>query len=296
MTAAAARSGGRTERFGNVWRAVPRLVALAAMTAVLLPAQLLALAARHRAAGRIPVLYYKGARRILGIDIEVHGRQTPHRPALFIANHASYLDIIVMGSAVEGSFVSKAEVRDWPVIGFLCVLCRTVFVDRRRRTAHHQRDTLNERLAAGDRLILFPEGTSSDGQRVLPFKSTLLSVAEIHPGGEPLWVQPVTVAYTHLDGLPLGRGLRPLIAWYGGMDFGRHFLGVAGMGRVGARLIFHSPVTVDALGDRKALARHCETAIGRGLVHALSGRDMDALEPLVAGAVVPAQPASGPSS
>ena len=129
-----------------------------------------------------------------------------------------------------------------------------------------------ERLRAGDNLILFPEGTSSDGNRTLPFKTALFSVAEAKVAGRPLTVQPVSVAYTRLDGMPLGRGLRPFYAWYGDMDLASHMCALAALGRLSVVVEFHPPTTIAAHGGRKELARHCHTLVSNGVAKALSGR------------------------
>ena len=113
------------------------------------------------------------------------------------------------------------------------------------------------RLENGDNLILFPEGTSSDGNAVLPFKSALFSVAQVEPHGRPLLVQPVSLAYTRLDGMPVGRALRPYFAWYGDMTLAPHFWEVAGLGHTTVDVVFHSPVTIAGYESRKALADHC---------------------------------------
>ena len=151
-------------------------------------------------------------------------------------------------------------------------LQRTEFVERRpSRTAHH-RDRISARLAAGDRLILFPEGTSDDGVKVLPFKSALFAVAE-NPGlGTPLVVQPFSIAYTALDGLPIGREWRPLVAWYGDMDLSVHAWRILTFSGVRAEVRFHEPVTIAQYGSRKALAEHCFEIVSDGAAAANSGR------------------------
>ena len=121
-------------------------------------------------------------------------------------------------------------------------------------------------------MILFPEGTSGDGNRVLPFRSALFSAARSQPGEESLVVQPVSIAYTELDDLPLGRYLRPLCAWYGDMDLAPHLWQLAGLGRLTVVVRFHSPVTLAELGSRKALANHCQAEVARGVAAALTGR------------------------
>jgi 1-acyl-sn-glycerol-3-phosphate acyltransferase len=205
---------------------------------------------------------------------------SPKRPTLFVANHASYTDITILGATIPGSFVAKAEVARWPFFGWLAKLQRTVFVDRKPRTTHAQRDALAERLEAGDDLILFPEGTSNDGLRVLPFKSALFSVAEYRAHGEPLAVQPVTVAYTRLDGMPIGRAWRPLLAWYGGMNLGPHLWTLVGLGIVTVVVEFHPVVTIADFGSRKALSDHCRRVIAQGLATALSGQQPRPVQPV----------------
>jgi 1-acyl-sn-glycerol-3-phosphate acyltransferase len=193
-----------------------RIIAYLAFTLAVIPVQCLALAFGSRLRTAIPLWYHRRCCRLLGIRVERRGRPSAQHPVLFVSNHCSYLDITVLGSLVPASFVAKAEVARWPLFGQLARLQRSVFIDRRTfRTADH-RDDMLARLEEGDDLILFPEGTSSDGNRVLPFKSGLLSVTEAAPDGRPFTVQPVSVAYTMLDGMPLGRYLRPWTADRGG--------------------------------------------------------------------------------
>src|SRR5262249_27588237 len=174
--------------------------------------------------------------------------QSTAKPTLFVCNHSSYLDISVLGSLIRGSFVAKAEVADWPVFGFLAKLQRTVFVDRQRRSsAHHQRDQLASRLAAGVNMILFAEGSSNDVNRTLPFRIALFGVAERtteNGAPAPLTIQPISLAYVRLNGMPIGRSLRPFLAWYGDMELADHLWKVAGLGRITVTVEFHPPVTL----------------------------------------------------
>lgn len=218
--------------------------------------------------------FWRGAARIVGISLIVRGKPCPDQPILFVANHASYLDVIVLGALVRAAFVAKKEVEGWPGIGFMAKLGRTVFVERRPRRSKDQKDAMISRLMdIGESLVLFPEGTSNDGNRVLPFKSALLSVAEAHlADGRPLPVQPVSIAYTHLGGLPMGRGWRPYFAWYGDMELAPHLWTMLGLGRLTVEVDFHPWVTLDQFGSRKALADHCYGVIGRGVAQANVGR------------------------
>jgi 1-acyl-sn-glycerol-3-phosphate acyltransferase len=198
---------------------------------------------------------------------------------LFAANHVSYADIAVLGSVIAGSFVAKAEVADWPFFGWLAKLQRSVFVDRRVGSTITQRDAISRRLAVGDALILFPEGTSSDGNRVLPFKTALFGAAEHGKGLSPVVVQPVSIAYTRFDGIPIGRLYRPLFAWYGDVDLAPHIWSMIGLGTVEVVVEFHPPTFLSDCGSRKALASYCYARIAGGLAGALFGRPQPMPEP-----------------
>jgi len=257
---------------GSPLRALLRLAGYLGWTGLLVPVQALGLAFGFGYAKRLPAMYHRVACRILGLDIEILGEICTRPPVLFISNHASYLDIPVLGSLVPGSFVAKAEVAGWPMFGLLAKLQRTVFVDRRIATAIDQRDEIANRLSGGENLILFPEGTSGDGNRLLPFKSALFGAAFAGVGDGPITVQPVSVAYTKLDGMPLGRSLRPFFAWYGAMDMMPHVWRMLGLGQLGVTVRFHAPITTADHASRKALSEYCYGTIRRGLAHSLAGR------------------------
>ena len=237
-----------------------------------MPVQAVALAWGAPLAERLPATYHRICARLLGFDIVVRGKMATETPALFVGNHTSYLDAMVLGTIIEGCFIAKSEVADWPLIGWLAKLQRTVFVERRSSRTANQRDEIGARLAAGDRLILFPEGTSGDGVKVLPFKSALFAVAETPVAGAPLLVQPFSIAYTALAGLPVGREWRPLLAWYGDMEIAPHAWRILTFATVRAEVRFHQPVTIGQYGSRKALAEHCFEVVRHGVAEANSGR------------------------
>jgi 1-acyl-sn-glycerol-3-phosphate acyltransferase len=255
---------------GSPFRAATRLVVYLLWTLLLMPVQAFAVVFDRRLAIRLPVFYHRICARILGFNIVTRGAMTASRPALFVCNHTSYVDITVLASLIPGSFVAKAEIAGWPFFGLLAKLQRTVFIDRRGPRAAEHRDDMLERLTAGERLILFPEGTSSDGNRVLSFKSALFGVAE-QAEGKGLVVQPVSVAYTRLDGMPIGRGFRPYCAWYGEMAMLDHMWELIGLGVVTVEVTFHEPVRLDQFGGRKGLAEHCQNVISVGVAAAIAG-------------------------
>lgn len=258
--------------FGSDYLGFFRLGVYALVTLVLTPFQVLILLVARRFWWALPFAYHKLCCRIMGLQVRVIGAPAKARPVLLVSNHVSYLDIPVLGSVVPVSFVAKAEVAQWPGYGWLAKLQRTVFVDRRRNTTMQQRDSIHARLLAGDALVLFPEGTSNDGNRILPFRSALLSVAEAASPERPLAIQPVSIAYTSVNGLPLGWGLRPLVAWYGGMELGGHLWRFSRLGMVEVVVEFHDEVRLGDFRSRKELTRHCSDAVAGGVDRALGGR------------------------
>jgi 1-acyl-sn-glycerol-3-phosphate acyltransferase len=254
--------------FLRLWRATLYLL----VTIPTGPIQALLLFIKSPLSRRFPSFYHRICCRILGFRIEPSGEPSSVHPTLYVANHSSYLDIPVLGSLIEGSFVAKSEIAKWPFFGTLAKLQRSIFIDRRPGSSAQHRDMLTARLETGDDLIIFPESTSGDGIHLLPFKSALLSVAELKPRGAPLVVQPVTVAYVRLDGMPMGRFYRPFVAWYGAMTVAAHLWTMIGLGNITVKVIFHPPVTLLDYGSRKALAAHCYRVIAGSLAAALAGR------------------------
>jgi 1-acyl-sn-glycerol-3-phosphate acyltransferase len=194
---------------------------------------------------------------------------------LFVSNHVSWADILVIGSIAPIAFVSKAEVGNWPLVGPTARLQRTVFVDRARRqqTGDAIADMV-QRLQSDVSVVLFAEGTSSDGNRVLPFRSALIGVVrEAGARSESgIVVQPMSISYTAIHGIPMGRQHRPLIAWYGDLDFMPHFKAFLRRGVIDVVVSYGEPIAADATTDRKQLARRLENSV-RGLtITALRGR------------------------
>jgi 1-acyl-sn-glycerol-3-phosphate acyltransferase len=206
-----------------------------------------------------------------------------------VANHTSYFDILVFSAAARVSFVAKHEVAKWPLFGTLARLQETVFVEREKRSQTLEaRDLIRKRLLEGDALVLFPEGTSDDGNKVLPFKSSLLGAAEVELGIDVqgrirhVPIQPVSITYVGLYGLPMGRDLRPLIAWYGDMDLVPHLWEALKAGPIEAVVEFHEPLSLDEENGRKALAVAAETRVRRGQSRALAGGPPEESPPISA--------------
>ncbi len=250
-----------------------RLIVYLLWTLLLVPLQAMAVALRLGLRRRIPLLYHRGCLWVFGLDVVVLGTPSTERPTLFVSNHTSYLDIEVLGALITGSFVAKSEVAGWPLFGFLAKLQETVFINRSsRQDARRQGDSMVARLTAGDSLILFPEGTSSDGNRVLPFKTALFAVASLKVDDRPLTVQPISITAVALDRIPMGRLLRPLYAWYGDMRLAPHLWQLARVGGVTLVVEFHPTLTAESAGSRKALAEACWHAVRDGVARAVAGR------------------------
>lgn len=197
--------------------------------------------------------------RILGIGHVVEGRPTEHRGAV-VANHSSWLDIFALNVAKRIYFVSKSEVAGWPGIGWLAKATGTVFIRRDPAEAKTQTRVFQERLLAGHKLLFFPEGTSTDGQRVLPFKTSLFQAFFAPELKDVLWVQPVTVRYVAPP-----RREASFYGWWGDMSFGAHLLSTLATWQQGrVEVVYHPPLRVADFTDRKALAQACENVVRAG--------------------------------
>jgi lyso-ornithine lipid O-acyltransferase len=236
-------------------RVVRRLLAVVIWTlpSMLVQAVCLLLPGRPKVA--FAQFYWTIFRRLLGLQLRVVGqRASGDRPVVFISNHSSWVDVPVLGGVLDGCFVAKGEIAGWPLAGTVARLGRTVFVTRQRGTTGRERDTMRRRLAAGDNLILFPEGTSSDGSRVLPFRTAFFAVTAAGDDVAPL-VQPVSVVYDRLGGLPTGRATRPVFAWFGDMDIATHFWRLGQQTGLRATVVLHGALDPARFPDRKALSQ-----------------------------------------
>lgn len=203
---------------------------------------------------------------LTGVRLVVRGK--PIRAGSLVANHSSWLDILALRSNRLIYFVSKSEVANWPGVGFITRITGTVFIERRRSEAKRQEAMLRERIAHDQLLCFFPEGTSTDGRRVLPFKSSLYSAFFSDGHGADILIQPVSVRYT-----PTQRsGLPPnFYSWWGDMGFEGHIWDVVTRSFGGtAEVTFHEPVRASAFADRKALADYCQGVVSDGF-NALAG-------------------------
>jgi lyso-ornithine lipid O-acyltransferase len=242
-------------------RAARRGIMIVALTLPSMLIQAICLLMPGRAKVAFPLFFWARFSRTLGLDVRVVGElatQNSDRPVIFVANHSSWVDVPVVGGVLPGSFIAKGDIERWPVVRTIARLGRTLFVSRQRGSSGRERDAMQKVLERGDNLILFPEGTSSDGSRVLPFRSSFFALAEGKTAGlaarAPL-IQPVSVVYDRLNGLPAGRSSRPVFAWYGDMDIASHFWRMTQHLDMRVTVLLHAPLDPVTFPDRKSLSR-----------------------------------------
>jgi 1-acyl-sn-glycerol-3-phosphate acyltransferase len=203
----------------------------------------------------LPVIFHKLLLWLLSINVEYEGNYQRAKDCnFFVSNHLSYLDIPILGSIFPLRFVAKSEVQFWPVFGFLSKLAGTIFIKRKRSDSIIQKSKIFDLLSSGDKVCIFPEGTTSDGNRVLDFKSSSFSALE----NQNFLIQPVVICYSDLNGIPINRWLRPVIAWYGDMDLKPHILKLVTLRSIKIKLIFIDPVCSTHFASRKNLSNYLE--------------------------------------
>lgn len=257
-------------------RAIRIFVVVIAITIVLLPAHLIALKLQRNGRKTIPVLWHRGVAWALSLKVTTYGKSArAAHGTLLAANHISWLDIVALGSVAPVSFIAKDEVKGWPVFGHLARLQRTVFVARNRRTSvQGQAKAIRARLDEGDMLVLFAEGTTSNGNFVYPFKTSLFGAVGITGEEEAMHrlVQPVAIAYTHWHGQPMGRFDRPIAAWPGDIELGPHLMRILKQGVLDVVIMFGDPIEITPETDRKQLTAQVEHDIRAMVSDALRGR------------------------
>ena len=217
----------------------------------------------------LPVFFHKMLLWVLSIDLEIVGETNKSKISnLFISNHLSYLDIPILGSKMPLRFVAKSEVESWPLLGFLAKKGRSIFIRRNKTDSFNQKNKILDVLSSYENVFIFPEGTTSDGNRVLEFKSSSFSSVE----NQSFIVQPIVIVYSDLNGIPINRWLRPTIAWYGDMDLIPHLSRLVGLISIKAKLIFLEPVNTQSFENRKDLSNHLEDKIRKVYSRALSKR------------------------
>lgn len=241
------------------------LFVLLCVLLALFPVQLFALRFAPRLAARLPMTFHRVLLWLFGIRVRLEGALTDERPLLIVSNHISLLDIPILATIAPLSFVSKSEVGDWPVIGLLARMQRTVFVQRGdRRKVGQQTNEIAERLIARETMVLFPEGTTGDANVVLPFKTSLFEAAKValkSGVADHAQVQPVAIHYNKYHGMPLSRAERPHVAWLGEFSLFESLMPLALKGGLDVTVRCAPAMRLDETSNRKAIAAHSRNAI-----------------------------------
>ena len=217
----------------------------------------------------IPFLFHNICRRVFGIKIKISGKVANNPPILYVCNHASYLDILILGSIFKTSFVAKKEVAKWPLLGVLAKLQNTIFIDRKISSIKSQENKILLHLKKKKNLVIFPEGTSSDGNQVLPFKSSLFNIYEGNLDIK-IPVQTVTIIYKKINGISLMKNQRKKITWHSDMDFIPNSINLLKKLNLEVEVIFNKEFLPNKKYDRKKIALQCWNKINYNLINSLN--------------------------
>jgi 1-acyl-sn-glycerol-3-phosphate acyltransferase len=251
-------------------------VVIALASLVLLPLQCLCLYFDWRLRRYLPRIWHRVVCFWFGIRIHIHGRLESRRPLMLASNHSSWIDILVLSAIADVAFIAKSEVRDWPIFGLFARLQKSVFIEReQKRKTGDQVNEIADRMAGGEIMVLFPEGTTSDGNRLLDVKSSLFGAAAAALPKAPegiVNVQPVAVAYTKVYGVPMGRYYRPVAAWPGDIELLPHLKGILACGAIDVDVSFGEAVEYRADTNRKQVSATVADRIRTMLSDSLLGR------------------------
>ena len=210
----------------------------------------------------IPIIFHKILLRILGIKVKLIGQKISKRPLILVGNHTSYIDIIILGSIMPICFIAKNEIKSWILFGFLAKLQNTIFIKRKNIKTLESIKNINKDLDSESAIVLFPEGTTNSGKKVLNFKSSLFNLFE---NNNTLRLQNFSLCYTHVNNMPIDNRTRPQISWYGDMNIITHLLNFLKLSSVNASVVLHPAMSIKGL-DRKAISMTSIKQVKEGIV------------------------------
>ena len=226
-----------------------------------MPIQFLLILVKSNLRFFLPLIFHKFLLKILGIRLSIKGRPSERKPLILIGNHCSYLDIIILGSVLPVCFVAKSEIKGWFLFGTLASLQNSIFIDRRNFKALDSLKKISKNLSSNFAIIIFPEGTTNNGKRVLKFRASLFKIFEDDP---TLGLQNFSLCYTHINSMPLDNRMRPNIAWYGEMSLITHLKRLLHYSSIGAKLQFH-PTIVPHGVTRKIISEESREQVIKGI-------------------------------
>lgn len=256
-------------------RAIAFVLAMTGAFVFVVPVQWVARRRRWPLSHRIQTRFCRTMCAIIGIEVREHGRLAGDSPRFVVANHVSWTDIIALASRYPLVFLAKREVAGWPVLGFLARLQGTVFVDRaNRRAIPLVNEALAERLRRGEDVVVFAEGTSSDGVGVLKFNASHFAMLRDLAANDEAAVQP-TLAPAAIRYAPRSAGSGedggPFdVGWYGDMTFLPHLWNLMKRGGAKCHILWGEAVDPRS-GDRKALAAATEESVRNLLARGVAG-------------------------
>ncbi|MEP6906372.1 MAG: lysophospholipid acyltransferase family protein [Pseudoxanthomonas sp.] len=251
-------------------RAACRLAVILVASVILMPSQWMVMRfTRGRGSFVLPRLWFRCLRMVLVIRVELVGTPREAGDTLFVGNHVSHFDIVLLGSLLHARFIAKDDMQRWPGMDFIGGLAQTVFISRRSRDAASVAAALAAQLRPDHDLVLFPEGTTSSGESVAPFKSSLFALFLGAQGAKQAWtLQPFTLDLRAVDGRALSAGGdRDGYAFHGDMEAGAHVKRFLRLSGAVVRVVFHAPITLPEGTDRKVLAMHLHDLVASGISH-----------------------------
>lgn len=253
-------------------------IVICVVSLVLVPLQVLCLRFDWKLRRYLPRYWHRIVCYWLGVRIHVIGKLEADRPLMLASNHSSWLDILVLSAVADVAFIAKSEVRDWPIFGLFAQWQKSVFIERQhKQKTGDQVNEIAERMAAGEIMVLFPEGTTSDGNRLLEVKSSLFGAAAAALPKTPdavVHVQPVAVAYTRIHGIAMGRYYRPIAAWPGDIELVPHLKDIVACGAIDVDVCFGEAMDYRAGTNRKEVSTTIARRIRTMLASRLLGREI----------------------
>ena len=210
----------------------------------------------------IPIIFHRILLKILGIKVKVIGKKTSLRPLILVGNHTSYIDIIILGSIMPICFIAKQEIKSWFLFGFLAKMQNTIFIKRKNFKALENIKNINKELDSKSAVVLFPEGTTNSGKKILNFKSSFFNLFE---SNNTLGLQNFSLCYTHVNSMPIDNRTRPQVSWYGDMNIVTHLLNFLKLSSVNATVVLH-PIMQLKEQNRKALSLSSIKQVKEGII------------------------------
>lgn len=246
--------------------AIIKLSSIILLILVLAPIQFVLVSTKLKYKIYIPIVFHRILLIILGIKLKLLGKKTFDRPLILAGNHTSYLDIIVLGSIMPICFIAKEEIKKWFLFGFLAKMQNTIFINRKSFKTLESIKNIDRELDARSAIVLFPEGTTSSGKKVLNFKSSLFNLFE---NNDTIRLQNFSLCYTHVNSMPIDNRTRPQISWYGDMNIIDHLYNFFKISSINVTVVLHPVSSLKDL-DRKTISNSSIKQVKEGIILAFN--------------------------